>query len=325
MGSGSHDLRKEIRFMLPNNELFLGCLFPLKQSEEEPEENEELSLADATQDTEIGGKDASDLLSTLRKPSSISLNFITKDKGKIELETIISVYVRIKPNIKDYKDYIERTYRTDWGEKWDVDEFIEENFDVIKTVAHPMIWRRIDIKIPKIEFNLKEVLEVGEISKEFNLFEFVRKTYEMNNLYCKPEDDLDLKFLKKTDEDKFYNFWENISGKSEVERRTLDWKIRLSIRSGGILPGYENENFRLFTIILTNITEFSEKTDYELKDIFDPVIYNSKMYVFLNDIKIEKTQNKWRYTLPYSKQITTGDLPPKYNEQIHLIPLKHEE
>jgi len=309
MGSGSHELRKKIRFMLPNNELFIGCLFPLKQSEEEPEENEEMSVSDSSQNTELGGKDTSDLLSTLRKPSSISINFITQDKGKIELKSFISVYVRIKPDINDYKDHLSK----DREDGWNINDFIEKNSDIIKTVEHPTIWKRVDIILPTINFNLAEALKDGEISKEFDLFNYVKKIIKTDVLYCKPENDLDINLLKKGNKNAFDNFWKNVSNRSEIERESLDWKIEISIKNEGLLPGYKNKKSRLFTIILTNVTDFSEKANYDLKYIFEPVLYDSKMHVFLKDIKLEKTENKWQYDLPYSKQITGGKIPKSFD------------
>jgi hypothetical protein len=311
MGSGQHESRKIIRYMIPHDELFLGCLYPLKESEENPDENEEMAVSDSEKNSELGGKGNDDLLSTLRKPSSISVNFCSKNKGQIKITPKFSVYLRVIPNDEDYKEYIKSNYGTSDDKDFKVQEFIDENVGKNQTIEHPMIWKRYDITLPITQFNLSSLKNQKKIVKEFSSKDFL-KIHHNEKLFITPNVNMNIDLLKTDGIGVKTGFWDKADNKPDIELNDLNWKVELSINDGGILPGLEKESAHLITITFVNKTDFSDKQKFEFREIFEPVIFNSVLKCELNDVKIEKIDQKWDYELPYSKEVTNDKIPEPF-------------
>jgi len=129
-------------------------------------------------DNEKGGNDTADLLSTLRKPSSISIHFAVKNKGSIDINSKLSLYVRIIPSDDEYKDSIKNIYGNETGLNSDIQSVIDNEITE-DTIEHPLIWKRLDLSLPKITVNISELKNNNEHEEIINLTGVLRFTMQL--------------------------------------------------------------------------------------------------------------------------------------------------
>ena len=308
MGSGSHPNREYIKFMIPHDELFLGCLYPLKEAETSSEINEEITLEDSTGKEEIK-KDVSDVLSTLRKPSSISINFGSQSEGKINITPSVSIYCRVIPTDEDYKEFIEKNNRVDEEKNQDLQKFIDGMDSNFQLNDQPWVWKRVDITLSEAEFDLRELNKTKKITKEYSKEDF-SAIFKLDNLFIEPTCPIDINLFKTGGVGSRKGYWDQNKGEPIIKKKSLDWKVSLSIKDGGQIPGLESKNIHLLIISLTNITNISMDDYIKIKNDFEPNLFNCKLHCKLYAVNLEKIENSWEYELPYSKKVTEGK-PPK--------------
>ncbi len=261
-------------------------------------------------DNEKGGNDTADLLSTLRKPSSISIHFAVKNKGSIDINSKLSLYVRIIPTDDEYKDGIKNIYGNETGLNSDIQSVIDNEITE-DTIEHPLIWKRLDLSLPKITVNISELKNNNEHEEIINLRNNVLKEISEKEMYISTSRDLPIELLKSGNIGSYRGFWDKIQ--KNIAEINLDWKVKLVISDEGIFPGFEKENIHLINVSLVNCTDFSATKDFKSKELFDPVIFNPNISIDFHKVVVEEIKNSWKYDLPYSRIVTEGDLPPSFD------------
>jgi len=319
MGSGAAKEREIIPFMIPEEELFLGCIFPKervmkeiaskskKTKAEKGSESEEtvaIQIPDESvlpnDDEDEQEADDSDSKegkppTTSVRPYGMSINFLSKPTGKIDVIPRLRVYYRVLPNFEEYKKSIQNQYANNVG--FDVNSFISSALST-DIIEHPQIWERVDIDLASKQIDL-----ASPTSENYDPMTFRIRMPKRELL--KESDQMQLDILKggQSEIDKFWR---------PIRKVTFpDWRAKLKLTDNGPMPG-QPIDYHMFTLTFMNTSVFR----YQDKGIIEATFFDCRLEVQLDKVDHRAIDHEWEYELPYSAQVT-HDQPPKPFEIIY--------
>ncbi len=193
------------------------------------------------------------------KNNSLSVKFLVKDlKGNLCIKPSISVYFEVYPTFKEQIDYISKKY----------DEMPQK-------VEIARIWKRKDLKIDSLEFNLSEIseneyseIDINKLVGKIEIDDIKSKSFKIPSEYMENEEDFNI-----------------IINENRGKIPLFNWKAGLNIQ----IENFEQNNtiFKLITINLLNDTENNKS--------YETFLFNCNLDISLDGIQLNKFQYEYEY------------------------------
>lgn len=244
------------------------------------------TLGDKSTDYSIQTVNQERTLSSV-KNNSLAVKFLTDaEDEKIGVIPSFSIYYRVYPTFQEQKKYVEKNY-----------EQLPEKVEIAR------IWKRKDIELKEIIFNISE----KQHEEEINFADIIQSILDDKNIFTGMKE-INSKSIK---DEKTY-----LDALKTNRKPSFDWKAKIQTKKE--IFSQDGEQLKLITVYFINDTE--ENNSYET------FLFNCHLKINLYGTNIRQFKHKYEYEgfeYHYETPLRCLNCHANYNEQDRTISTKH--